>query len=186
MPVVYSVQQRLSIHRSDLLSIFTEEEDEDEEEDDEEVKDRSLPRNTIWLGVESSREAAHWLPWRPDKSKGQSEEDCDDPDRQVSMCPVSFLWVIFFFFFFVGCRHVLTVHLAQVLFDDIGPSLIQLSSPDLQLRLLLRFLAFLGLPVDSVLCADPCAPGLLLERLSFLTQGNKTKRAPGRNVQKSK
>lgn len=89
-------------------------------------------------------------------------------------------------FFFFGCRHVLTVHLAQVLFDDIGPSLIQLSSPDLQLRLLLRFLAFLGLPVDSVLCADPCAPGLLLERLSFLTQGNKTKRAPGRNVQKSK
>lgn len=95
---------------------------------------------------------------------------------------VSLLWVIFF----VGCRHVLTVHLAQVLFDDIGPSLIQLSSPDLQLRLLLRFLAFLGLPVDSVPCADPCAPGLLLERLSFLTQGNKTKRASGRNVQKSK
>lgn len=94
-----------------------------------------------------------------------------------------FLWVIFLL---SDVSHVLTVHLAQVLFDDIGPSLIQLSSPDLQLRLLLRFLAFLGLPVDSVLCADPCAPGLLLERLAFLTQGNKTKRASGRNVQKSK
>lgn len=166
-----------------MFSNFTEEEDEDEEEDDEEVKDRSLPRNTIWLGVESSREAAHWLPWKPDKSKGQSEEDCDDPDRQVIMCCVSFFMGDFFI---VGCSHVLTVHLAQVLFDDIGPSLIQLSSPDLQLRLLLRFLAFLGLPVDSVLCADPCAPGLLLERLAFLTQGKKTKRASGRNVQKSK
>lgn len=47
------------------------------------MKDRSQPRPTIWLAVESAREAAHWLPWRPDKSKGQSEEDCDDPDRQV-------------------------------------------------------------------------------------------------------
>lgn len=59
----------------------------------------------------------------------------------------------------------------QVLFDDIGPSLILLSSPELQLRLLLHFLAFLGLPVDSVLCAAPCQLGLLLENLSLLTQG---------------
>ncbi|KAM8737726.1 nuclear exosome regulator NRDE2 [Acanthopagrus schlegelii] len=117
------------------------EEEEDEEEDEEEVKDRSQPRHTIWLDVESSREAAHWLPWRPDKVKGQSEEDCEDPDRQV-------------------------------LFDDIGPSLICLSTPELQLRLLLRFLSFLGLPIDRVLSATPCQPGLLLENLSFLTQGN--------------
>lgn len=47
------------------------------------MKDPSQPRNTVWLDVESSREAAHWLPWRPDKTKGQSEEDCEDPDRQV-------------------------------------------------------------------------------------------------------
>lgn len=59
------------------------EEEEEEEEDEEEVKDRSQPRHTIWLDVESSREAVHWLPWRPDKAKGQSEEDCEDPDRQV-------------------------------------------------------------------------------------------------------
>ncbi|XP_070776652.1 nuclear exosome regulator NRDE2 [Enoplosus armatus] len=121
------------------------EEDEEEEDDEEEVKDRSQPRRTVWLDVESSREAAHWLPWRPDKAKGQSEEDCEDPDRQV-------------------------------LFDDIGPSLICLSSPELQLRLLLRFLSFLGLPVDSVLSAAPCQPGLLLENLSLLTQGNDLRR----------
>uniref|UniRef100_A0A3Q3RCK2 NRDE-2, necessary for RNA interference, domain containing n=1 Tax=Monopterus albus TaxID=43700 RepID=A0A3Q3RCK2_MONAL len=95
-------------------------EEEEEEEDEEEVKDRSQPRWTVWLDVESSREAADWLPWRPDKAKGQSEEDCEDPDRQV-------------------------------LFDDIGPSLICLSSPELQLHLLLHFLSFLGLPVNSVL-----------------------------------
>ncbi|XP_068574148.1 nuclear exosome regulator NRDE2 [Cebidichthys violaceus] len=116
------------------------EEEEEEEEDEEEVKDRSQPRWTVWLAVEPSREAAHWLPWRPDKAKGQSEVDCEDPDRQV-------------------------------LFDDIGPSLICLSSPELQLCLLLRFLSFLGLPVDSVLSPAPCQPGLLLENLSLLTQG---------------
>ncbi|XP_033991146.1 nuclear exosome regulator NRDE2 isoform X2 [Trematomus bernacchii] len=121
------------------------EEEEEEEEDGEEVKDRSQPRWTVWLEVETCREAAHWLPWRPDKAKGQSEEDCEDPDRQV-------------------------------LFDDIGPSLIRLSSPELQLRLLLRFLSFLGLPVDPVLSAAPCQPGLLLENLSLLTQGNELRR----------
>uniref|UniRef100_A0A3Q0S8C7 NRDE-2, necessary for RNA interference, domain containing n=1 Tax=Amphilophus citrinellus TaxID=61819 RepID=A0A3Q0S8C7_AMPCI len=119
----------------------TPEEEEEEEEDEEEVKDKTQPRGTIWLDVESSREATHWLPWRPDKAKSQSEEDCEDPDRQV-------------------------------LFDDIGPSMICLSSPELQLRLFLRFLSFLGLPVDSVLSASPCQPGLLLENLSLLTQGN--------------
>ncbi|XP_068194958.1 nuclear exosome regulator NRDE2 isoform X2 [Antennarius striatus] len=117
------------------------EEEEEEEEDEEEVKDRSKSRQTIWVEVESSREAAHWLPWRPDKTKGQSEEDCEDPDRQV-------------------------------LFDDIGPSLIRLSSPELRLSLLLHFLSFLGLPVDPVLSAAPRQPGLLLESLSLLTQGN--------------
>ncbi|KAL7381030.1 hypothetical protein ABVT39_027522 [Epinephelus coioides] len=117
------------------------EEEEEEEEDEEEVKDRSQPRWTVWLDVETSREAAHWLPWRPDKAKGQSEEDCEDPDRQV-------------------------------LFDDIGPSLICLSTPELRLCLLLHFFSFLGLPVDSVLSAAPCQLGLLLENLSLLTQGN--------------
>ncbi|XP_029973188.1 protein NRDE2 homolog [Salarias fasciatus] len=127
--------------RGGWLQPSAEEEDEEEEEDDEEVKDRSQPRWAVWLDVESSREAAQWLPWRPDKAKGQSEEDCEDPDRQV-------------------------------LFDDIGPSLIRLSSPELQLRFLLHFLSFLGLPVDPVLFAAPCQPGLILENLSFLTQGN--------------
>ncbi|XP_013855359.1 protein NRDE2 homolog [Austrofundulus limnaeus] len=123
----------------------SEEEEEDEEEEEEEVKDGSLPRAAVWLDVESSREAAHWLPWRPDKTKGQSEEDCEDPDRQV-------------------------------LFDDIGPSLICLSSPELQLRLLLHFSSFLGLPVHSAPPSALCQPDLLLENLSLLTQGNDPQR----------
>ncbi|XP_061552993.1 nuclear exosome regulator NRDE2 isoform X1 [Phycodurus eques] len=116
-----------------------EEEEEDDEED--EVKDCSQPRWKVWLNVESSREAAHWLPWRPEKAKSQSEDDCEDPERQV-------------------------------LFDDIGPSLICLSSSDLHLRFLLNFLLFLGLPVDTALLSGgQCHPGVLLEDLSLLTQG---------------
>ncbi|KAM4626041.1 nuclear exosome regulator NRDE2 [Polymixia lowei] len=134
----------LQQERGGWLQPSAEEEDEEEEEE-EEVKDRSQPRWAIWLDVESSREAAHWLPWRPDKTKGQSEEDCEDPDRQV-------------------------------LFDDIGPSLIRLSSPDLQLQLLLFFLSFMGLPVDCLHSSAPCQPSLLLEELSLLTQGNDPQR----------
>lgn len=58
-----------------------------------------------------------------------------------------------------------------MLFDDIGPSLILLPTPDLQLRFLVQFLAFLGLPTDSVFSAAPCSPDVLLESLSILTQG---------------
>ncbi|KAM3594793.1 uncharacterized protein V6R79_014315 [Siganus canaliculatus] len=135
----------LQQERGGWLQPNDEEEEAEEEEDEEEVKDQSQPRHTIWLDVESSRETAHWLPWRPDKTKGQSEEDCEDPDRQV-------------------------------LFDDIGPSLIRLSSPELQLQLVLNFLSFLGLPVDPVRSAAPCQPGLVLENLTFLTQGNEPQR----------
>ena len=65
-----------------FLIVLTDD-DDDDEGDDEEVKNKTLPKWRIWLDVETSREANHWLPWRPDKSKGQSEEDCDDPERQV-------------------------------------------------------------------------------------------------------
>ncbi|XP_020774937.2 nuclear exosome regulator NRDE2 isoform X1 [Boleophthalmus pectinirostris] len=114
------------------------EEEEDEDEEEEEVKDQNQPRWKVWLDVESSREAGHWLPWRPDKSKGQTEDDCEDPDRQV-------------------------------LFDDIGQSMICLSSPDLQLRLLLHFLSFLGLPVNITTSNQT---GMLLENLLLLTQND--------------
>ncbi|XP_068942085.1 nuclear exosome regulator NRDE2 isoform X1 [Petaurus breviceps papuanus] len=91
-------------------------EDEDEpEEDDQEIKNKTLPKCQIWLSIEHSREQRHWLPWRPEKAKKQTDEDCDDPERQV-------------------------------LFDDLGQSLIQLSSLDLKFQLIDSFLQFLGVP----------------------------------------
>ncbi|KAJ8290294.1 hypothetical protein GJAV_G00011040 [Gymnothorax javanicus] len=95
-----------------------DDDDDDDLEDSSEVKDKTLPKWRIWLDVEASRESNHWLPWRPDKSKGQTEEDCEDPDRQV-------------------------------LFDDIGPSMIRLSTPDLKFRLICSILEFLGLPGEQ-------------------------------------
>ncbi|XP_050753931.1 nuclear exosome regulator NRDE2 isoform X3 [Gymnogyps californianus] len=97
-----------------------DDDDEEEIDEDQEIKDKTLPKSHIWLDIEYSREARHWLPWRPDKTKKETEEDCEDPERQV-------------------------------LFDDLGPSLIQLSNPDLQRQLLYSFLQFLGVPCTSKL-----------------------------------
>nr|XP_055027765.1 nuclear exosome regulator NRDE2 [Misgurnus anguillicaudatus] len=122
-----------------------DDDDDDEEQEDPEIKDKTWPKWKIWLDVETSREAKHWLPWRPDKTKGQSEEDCEDPDRQV-------------------------------LFDDIGPSMIRVDRPDLQLRLILAFLQFLGLPTSSGKVSIPTDSNVLLDDLSLLEEGPDTER----------
>ncbi|XP_043118597.1 nuclear exosome regulator NRDE2 isoform X2 [Puntigrus tetrazona] len=115
-------------------------EDDEEEQDDSEIKDKTWPRWKIWLDVETSREANHWLPWRPDKTKGQAEEDCEDPDRQV-------------------------------LFDDLGPSMIRVDRPALQLQLILSFLQFLGLPGPSGRFSTSSSSNVLLDDLAFLEEG---------------
>lgn len=58
----------------------------------------------------------------------------------------------------------------QVLFDDIGPSLIHVDRPDLQLRLILSFLQFLGLPTSRRTSA-PTSLNILLDDLSLLEEG---------------
>ncbi|XP_042336651.1 nuclear exosome regulator NRDE2 isoform X2 [Sceloporus undulatus] len=98
-------------------------EDEEDVEEEEEIKNKSLPKWQNWLHVERSREAKHWLPWRPDKTKKQTVDDCEDPERQV-------------------------------LFDDLGPSLIKVSSPDLQFQLICSFLQFLGVPCSCSLLSS--------------------------------
>ncbi|XP_030070609.1 nuclear exosome regulator NRDE2 [Microcaecilia unicolor] len=98
-----------------VVNNFGEEEEEENAEDDPEIKDKTCPRWRLWLEVECAREAKHWLPWKPDKAKGQSEEDCEDPERQV-------------------------------LFDELGPSLFRISSPELKFQLMRAFLQFLGVP----------------------------------------
>ncbi|XP_012859136.1 nuclear exosome regulator NRDE2 [Echinops telfairi] len=60
-----------------------DEEDEEPDEDEQEIGDRTLPRAQIWLRAERSRDRRHWRPWRPDRTKKQTEEDCEDPERQV-------------------------------------------------------------------------------------------------------
>ncbi|XP_037688007.1 nuclear exosome regulator NRDE2 isoform X2 [Choloepus didactylus] len=104
--------------RGGWVVINPDEDDDEPEEDDEEIRDKTLPRWQIWLGAERSRAQRHWRPWRPDKTKKQAEDDCEDPERQV-------------------------------LFDDIGQSLITLSSPELRFRLVEAFLQFLGVPSGS-------------------------------------
>lgn len=64
---------------------FWIDDDEDDAEEEEEIKDKSLPKWQNWLHVERSRETRHWLPWRPDKTKKQTVEDCEDPERQVGV-----------------------------------------------------------------------------------------------------
>uniref|UniRef100_A0A672P4J7 NRDE-2, necessary for RNA interference, domain containing n=1 Tax=Sinocyclocheilus grahami TaxID=75366 RepID=A0A672P4J7_SINGR len=123
-----------------LFELWPADEDDDEEQDDSEIKDETWPKWKIWLDVEASREANHWLPWRPDKTKGQSEEDCEDPDRHV-------------------------------LFDDIGPSMICVDRPDLQLQLILSFLQFLGLPGPSGRFSTASSSNILLDDLAFLEEG---------------
>ncbi|XP_065541923.1 nuclear exosome regulator NRDE2 isoform X1 [Lathamus discolor] len=101
--------------------VKADDDDDDEEiDEDQEIKDKTLPKWQIWLDIEHSREARHWLPWRPDKNKTEAEEDCEDPERQV-------------------------------LFDDLGPSLIRISNPDLQCQILYSFLQFLGVPCTKKL-----------------------------------
>lgn len=64
-----------------------DDDDDDPEDDDQEIRDKTLPRWQIWLAAERSRERRHWRPWRPDKTKQQTEEDCEDPERQAGAHP---------------------------------------------------------------------------------------------------
>ncbi|XP_066484420.1 nuclear exosome regulator NRDE2 isoform X2 [Tiliqua scincoides] len=103
--------------RGGWIVVNPPDEDEDDVEEEEEIKDKSLPKWQNWLHVECSREARQWLPWRPDKTKQQTLEDCEDPERQV-------------------------------LSDDLGPSLINISNSNLRFQLLCSFLQFIGVPCE--------------------------------------
>lgn len=59
-----------------------------EEHEDAVVSER-LPRSQTWLKLEKIRQDAHWLPWRPDVGKGETEESCEDLDRLVLFDDIS-------------------------------------------------------------------------------------------------
>lgn len=50
---------------------------------EEDIIGQNLPKDEAWLKIELLREHDHWLPWQPDLEKGQSEDDCEDPERLV-------------------------------------------------------------------------------------------------------
>ena len=47
------------------------------------VLDNADSRCGALLAIETLRASKHWLPWRPDSQSGESEEDCEDPERLV-------------------------------------------------------------------------------------------------------
>lgn len=51
------------------------------------ITGRSVPE--AWLMLEAHRMLEQSLPWKPDERKGESEEDCTDPDRLVLFDDVS-------------------------------------------------------------------------------------------------
>ncbi|WAR20075.1 NRDE2-like protein [Mya arenaria] len=53
------------------------------EEKEEDIIERKESKNSTWFKIELLRDHHHWLPWKPDLSKGQTEEDCEDPERLV-------------------------------------------------------------------------------------------------------
>ena len=42
-----------------------------------------------WMKLEAAREYRHWLPWKPDPNNGETEEDCEDPERLVLVDDIS-------------------------------------------------------------------------------------------------
>ncbi len=61
----------------------------DDEIDPEVSKIAGLSLREAWLVLEQDREREGGLPWRPDTAKGESEDDCTDPDRMVVFDDVS-------------------------------------------------------------------------------------------------
>ncbi|KAL3873561.1 hypothetical protein ACJMK2_036660 [Sinanodonta woodiana] len=55
----------------------------DIDEAEDMIISRKLPRWQTWLEIEVMRENNHWLPWQPDLTKNETEEDCEDIDRLV-------------------------------------------------------------------------------------------------------
>ncbi|XP_052106944.1 nuclear exosome regulator NRDE2-like [Mytilus californianus] len=49
----------------------------------------------IWKEIEIERQSAHWLPWRPDLSKNETEEDCEDLDRLVLFDDINSILMVF-------------------------------------------------------------------------------------------
>ena len=57
--------------------------------DESVIFNEDLTQWQAWFKVELSRESNHWKPWQPDKEAGETEDDCEDPERLVLFDDVS-------------------------------------------------------------------------------------------------
>lgn len=66
-----------------LIVIFSFHSVKQDEEEEERVLSQCDVSNKAdcWLRLERSRQASHWLPWRP--SANETDEDCEDPHRLI-------------------------------------------------------------------------------------------------------
>lgn len=83
-----------STFAADLTQLFkaTGKSVDNKTEDDDEslvMLQENLAQWQAWFKVETSRENHHWKPWQPDKEAGETEEDCEDPERLVLFDDVS-------------------------------------------------------------------------------------------------
>ncbi|XP_033736392.1 LOW QUALITY PROTEIN: nuclear exosome regulator NRDE2-like [Pecten maximus] len=78
-----------SEHPEDLPSSAALTLDTDIEQEEQDLLARNDPKWKMWLNMERLRESVHWLPWRPDVSKDETEEDCQDVERLVLFDDIS-------------------------------------------------------------------------------------------------
>ncbi|KFO88716.1 Protein NRDE2, partial [Buceros rhinoceros silvestris] len=114
-----------------------------------------------WRAWMHQQEKGGWIALKPDDDDEEIDEDQEIKDKTL---PKSRIWLDIEYS--REARHWLPWRPdktkketeedcedpeRQVLFDDLGPSLIRLSNPDLQRQLLYSFLQFLGVPCTSKL-----------------------------------
>ncbi|OWF56409.1 protein NRDE2 homolog [Mizuhopecten yessoensis] len=63
--------------------------DTDIQQEEQELLALKDPKWRMWLNLELLRESVHLLPWRPDVSKDETEEDCQDMERLVLFDDIS-------------------------------------------------------------------------------------------------
>lgn len=55
----------------------------------EEQMVKGMPKWKAWLKVELSRDNSQLKPWQPDTEKGETDDDCEDPERLVLFDDIS-------------------------------------------------------------------------------------------------
>lgn len=63
-------------------SSYTVNESDDIESSEEQMV-KGRPKWKAWLNVEVNRDQVQLMPWQPDQTKGETEDDCEDPERIV-------------------------------------------------------------------------------------------------------